>query len=92
MRSILLVSGTTIVGLAPLLVHMNDTADKDIWENLSLANVGGVTSSTFLILLITPVVYTSSIRLGWQMRHFAAWVKRKVSRRARELAPTSNLG
>ena len=84
-RSILLVSGTTVIGLVPLLVHMNETADKDIWENLSLANVGGVASSTILILLVTPTLYTLSIRLGWQLRTFAAWAKRKASRRSREL-------
>ena len=74
------------------LIHMNDTADKDIWENLSLANVGGVTSSTLLILLITPTVYTSCIRLGWQMRIFAAWAKRKASRRTRELEHAPEVG
>jgi HAE1 family hydrophobic/amphiphilic exporter-1 len=81
-RSILLVSGTTIVGLAPLLVHMNDTADKDIWENLTLATIGGLTSSTILLLLLTPVIYTTSIRLSWQWRRFAAWSRRRLSRRA----------
>lgn len=91
-RSILLVSGTTIIGLIPLLIHMNETADKDIWENLSLANVGGVASSTILILLITPTVYTSCIRLGWQTRTFAAWAKRKMSRRARHLRPVPDAG
>jgi HAE1 family hydrophobic/amphiphilic exporter-1 len=88
-RSILLVSGTTIVGLVPLLVHSNATADKDIWENLSLANVGGVTSSTFLILLITPTVYTTCIRLGWQWRRFAVSVKQKLQRR---VEPAPELG
>ncbi len=92
MRSILLVSGTTIVGLAPLLVHMNDTADKDIWENLSLATIGGLTSSTILILLVTPAVYTSCIRLGWQCRRAAAWLKRKTSRRAARIEPAPELG
>jgi HAE1 family hydrophobic/amphiphilic exporter-1 len=86
MRSILLVSGTTIVGLAPLLVHMNDTADKDIWENLSLATIGGLTSSTILILLVTPAVYTASIRLGWQLRRFAAWMRSKAARRSNRVA------
>jgi HAE1 family hydrophobic/amphiphilic exporter-1 len=92
MRSILLVSGTTIVGLAPLLVHMNETADKDIWENLSLATIGGLTSSTILILLVTPAFYTGSIRLFWQLRRFVAWMKRKFARRARDLAPSPEVG
>jgi HAE1 family hydrophobic/amphiphilic exporter-1 len=81
MRSILLTSGTTIVGLAPLLVHMNDTPDKDIWENLALATIGGLTSSTLLLLFMAPAVYTSCIRLRWTMRRFLAWVSARVRRR-----------
>jgi hydrophobic/amphiphilic exporter-1 (mainly G- bacteria), HAE1 family len=68
MRSILLTTGTTIVGMAPLLVHMNDTADKDIWENLALASIGGLTSSTILALIMTPVIYTNTIRITWKLR------------------------
>ena len=82
MHSILLVSGTTIVGLAPLLVHMNDTADKDIWENLALATIGGLTSSTLLLLLLTPAFYTTTVRLSWVARRFAAWLGAKAFRRA----------
>ncbi len=81
MRSILLTSGTTVVGLAPLLVHMNETADKDIWENLALATIGGLVSSTLLLLFITPVVYTTFIRLGWTVRRFFAWVRGRSGRR-----------
>jgi hypothetical protein len=83
MRSILLTSGTTIVGLAPLLVHMNDTADKDIWENLALATIGGLTSSTLLLLFMTPAVYTTSIRLGWTLRRMVGWLARRVRARRR---------
>lgn len=81
MRSILLTSGTTIVGLAPLLVHMNDTADKDIWENLALATIGGLTSSTLLLLFMTPAVYTTSIRLRWALRRLFSWFAARVRRR-----------
>jgi HAE1 family hydrophobic/amphiphilic exporter-1 len=80
MKSILLVSGTTIVGLAPLLVHINDTADKDIWENLALATIGGLTSSTILLLLLTPSFYTTTIRLHWTIRRFRAWLGSKLRR------------
>ena len=81
MRSILLTSGTTIVGLAPLLVHMNDTPDKDIWENLALATIGGLSSSTILLLFMTPAVYTTSIRLRWTMRRFLSWLSSRLRRR-----------
>ncbi|HEX6789847.1 MAG TPA: efflux RND transporter permease subunit, partial [Candidatus Krumholzibacteria bacterium] len=84
MQSIFLTSGTTIVGMAPLLVHLNEGADKDIWENLALASIGGLTSSMILALLITPVVYTTSIRLTWRMRELrdriaARWRRRSAS-------------
>jgi HAE1 family hydrophobic/amphiphilic exporter-1 len=85
MRSILLTSGTTIVGLAPLLVHMNETADKDIWENLALATIGGLASSTILLLIITPVVYTTFTRLAWWVRRVFGWVRARIGRRAHAL-------
>ncbi len=88
MRSILLTSGTTVVGLAPLLVHMNQTADKDIWENLALATIGGLTSSTILLLFMTPAIYATSIRVNWAFRRFVGWTRARARRRhAREASP-----
>jgi hypothetical protein len=68
LRSILLTSGTTIVGLAPLLVHFHETEDKDIWENLALASIGGLASSTLLILIAIPPLYYVCVRCGWIWR------------------------
>ncbi len=90
MRSILLTSGTTVVGLAPLLVHMNDTADKDIWENLALASIGGLTSSTILLLFVTPAIYSSCIRLSWSLRRMTGWLRSKVRRRTRDARPAAD--
>jgi HAE1 family hydrophobic/amphiphilic exporter-1 len=70
-RSIFLTSGTTIVGLVPLLIHFRETEDKDIWENLALASIGGLTSSTILILLTLPALYYFCVRLNWMSR--AMW-------------------
>ncbi|HET6349671.1 MAG TPA: efflux RND transporter permease subunit [Candidatus Krumholzibacteria bacterium] len=67
MHSILLTTGTTVAGLAPLLVHLNETADKDIWENLALASIGGLTSSTLLALVMIPVLYSLSVRCAWRV-------------------------
>jgi HAE1 family hydrophobic/amphiphilic exporter-1 len=70
LRSILLTSGTTIVGLAPLLVHFRETQDKDIWENLALASIGGLASSTILILFTLPALYYMCVRFDWAvLRH-----------------------
>lgn len=85
MRSILLTCGTTIIGLAPLLVHLNDTSDKDIWENLALATIGGLTSSLIMLLFAVPGIYSGSVRLSWAIRDLRAWIVRKF--RKNRVAP-----
>jgi HAE1 family hydrophobic/amphiphilic exporter-1 len=65
LRSILLTTGTTIVGLLPLLVRMDDAQGKDIWENLALSSIGGLASSTVLIVAAMPVLYWVFCRCGW---------------------------
>jgi multidrug efflux pump subunit AcrB len=66
MRSILLASGTTIAGLLPLLYKLEEAGGgKDIWENLALASIGGLASSTVLILMAMPALYWVFTRLGW---------------------------
>lgn len=66
LRSILLTSGTTIAGLLPLLVRLTEqTAGRDIWENLALSSIGGLISSTLLILGTLPALYWLFTRAGW---------------------------
>jgi len=65
MRSILLTSGTTIAGLLPLLYKHDKSGGKDIWENLALSSIGGLTSSTVLILSAIPALYWMFTRWGW---------------------------
>lgn len=67
MRSILLTSGTTIAGMLPLLYKKDAAAGKDIWENLALSSIGGLGSSTVLILAAVPPLYWMFTRWGWGM-------------------------
>ncbi len=69
MRSILLTSGTTIIGMLPLLyqVEQRQGGAKDIWENMALTSVGGLTSSTVLILGCIPPLYWIFTRWGWAL-------------------------
>jgi HAE1 family hydrophobic/amphiphilic exporter-1 len=81
MRSILLASGTAIVGMLPLLYELEQRTGgaKDIWENLALASIGGLTSSTVLILACFPVLYWVCTRCGWGL---AKLVRRRQLSRA----------
>ncbi len=67
LRSILLTTGSTIAGLLPLLVRMDDTQGKDIWENLALSSIGGLASSTVLIVAVMPPLYWVLCRCGWRL-------------------------
>jgi HAE1 family hydrophobic/amphiphilic exporter-1 len=85
LRSILLTSGTTVAGLAPLLIHLNETEDKDIWENLALASIGGLVASTILLIMVMPPLYYYCVRTGWTFKAFWLWLKSKFKRK--EKAP-----
>jgi HAE1 family hydrophobic/amphiphilic exporter-1 len=55
-RPILMTSATTVLGLLPLVLF-SDTADANIWNALGYSLIGGLTSSTLLILTVTPALY-----------------------------------
>jgi len=55
-RPILMTSATTILGLLPLVLF-SESADSNIWNALAYALIGGLTSSTFFVLSVTPAVY-----------------------------------
>jgi HAE1 family hydrophobic/amphiphilic exporter-1 len=55
-RPILMTSTTTILGLLPLVLF-SEGADANIWNALAYALIGGLSSSTVLVLTVTPVLY-----------------------------------
>ena len=105
LRSILLTSGTTVVGLLPLLVKIEripstlpligvelpfrlqwlDTTNQDIWQNLALTSIGGLLSSTLLIILVLPALYYATVRVGWSLRQTWAWLASLVPARMRRV-------
>lgn len=55
-RPILMTSATTILGLLPLVLF-SGYADANIWNALGYALIGGLASSTLLVLTVTPALY-----------------------------------
>ncbi len=53
LRPILMTSLTTIVGLLPMVVAADKTG---LWYALALATIGGMASSTLLVLLVVPAL------------------------------------
>ncbi len=91
LRSILLTSGTTVVGLLPLLIQFRDSGDgQDIWENLALSSIGGLVSSTILIVLAIPPLYYASIQCNWMVRRVGGRLLRLVRRQDRKPIVVTN--
>ncbi|MDP2956034.1 MAG: efflux RND transporter permease subunit [Longimicrobiales bacterium] len=55
-RPILMTTGTTVLGLVPLVVF-GEGAGSNIWDALALVLMGGLLSSTLFVLTLTPAVY-----------------------------------
>ena len=55
-RPILMTSLTTVFGLLPLVLFAG-SQDRNIWNALALATIGGLLSSTLFVLIAIPVAY-----------------------------------
>jgi HAE1 family hydrophobic/amphiphilic exporter-1 len=76
-RPIFMTTATTVFGMLPLLLIGAETNKRQIWSSLALCTVGGLTTSTLLILIVIPVLYYHGDGL-------TAWGAEKA-REAREL-------
>lgn len=56
-RPIFLTTGTTVLGMLPLIIIQTEVARRRLWTTLALATVGGLSSSTLLIFFTLPVFY-----------------------------------
>ncbi|MDR0787824.1 MAG: efflux RND transporter permease subunit [Gemmatimonadota bacterium] len=62
-RPILMTTATSILGLLPLVLF-SESPDANIWNAMGYALIGGLTSSTFLVLTVTPALYLLFERSG----------------------------
>jgi HAE1 family hydrophobic/amphiphilic exporter-1 len=57
-RPIFMTTATTVLGMIPLIIFKKTAASSaDIWANLALCTVGGLTTSAFFILFVLPIFY-----------------------------------
>ncbi|MCX6566474.1 MAG: efflux RND transporter permease subunit [Candidatus Aminicenantes bacterium] len=77
-RPILMTAGTTVFGILPMLFIPAGSGRMKIWSSLALCTVGGVTSSTLLLLIVVPVVYV----YGERLRNWAAAIWHELRRRS----------
>ncbi len=56
LRPILMTAATTVLGMVPLALELGSGAE--LWSPLARTVIGGLTASTFLTLLVVPVIYS----------------------------------
>jgi HAE1 family hydrophobic/amphiphilic exporter-1 len=71
-RPIFLTTGTTVLGMFPLLLIQAEVARRKIWASLALSTVGGLISSTIFILIVIPIFYLH----GDKVR---SWFRQKIA-------------
>ena len=105
-RPVLLTTATTILGLLPMVFELNvdfargaitrGSTTSDWWVLLSSAIVYGLAFSTFLTLVLTPVMLAAPAVFGRRMRglaaHVSAWRARRAARKHRPEGPMENPG
>lgn len=57
LRPVLMTTATTILGMLPMAMGIGEGSET--WQPMGVAIIGGLTLSTFLTLVVVPVVYTS---------------------------------
>ena len=70
-RPILMTSFTTIFGMLPLVLF-SEVADANIWNALTYVMIGGLSSSTLLVLTVAPSLYLLFERRAERRRLAAA--------------------
>ena len=78
-RPILVTSITTIGGLLPLVLVQGSeqtSGNQDMWSNLALSTIGGLTVATLLTLSVTPILYLLVERGRATARRLTTWVGR----------------
>lgn len=78
-RPILVTSITTIGGLLPLVLVQGSeqtSGNQDMWSNLALSTIGGLTVATLLTLSVTPILYLLAERGRAAARRLTTWVGR----------------
>lgn len=61
-RPILMTTGTTVLGMMPMLLLTAEAGQGDIWSSLALCTAGGLIASTSLMLAVIPVLYHAAER------------------------------
>jgi HAE1 family hydrophobic/amphiphilic exporter-1 len=71
LRPVLMTSATTILGMFPLALSAG--SGSELWKPMGIAVIGGLIFSTFVTLVLVPVVYAVFVRRGERKKSLIAY-------------------
>lgn len=71
LRPVIMTSATTILGMLPLA--MSTGSGSELWSPMGVSVIGGLIFSTFVTLIIVPVVYAIFARRGERNKNLALY-------------------
>jgi HAE1 family hydrophobic/amphiphilic exporter-1 len=71
LRPVLMTSATTILGMLPLA--MSKGSGSELWSPMGIAVIGGLIFSTFVTLVLVPIVYAIFAKHGERNRHLVEY-------------------
>jgi HAE1 family hydrophobic/amphiphilic exporter-1 len=71
LRPVFMTSSTTILGMLPLA--MSKGAGSELWSPMGIAVIGGLLFSTFVTLVLVPVIYAIFAKHGERNRQLAVY-------------------
>jgi len=71
LRPVLMTSATTILGMFPLALGLG--SGSELWSPMGVAVIGGLIFSTFVTLVLVPVVYAIFVKKGIERRKRAEY-------------------
>lgn len=71
LRPVLMTSATTILGMFPLALGLG--SGSELWSPMGVAVIGGLIFSTFVTLVLVPVVYAVFVKKGIERRKRAEY-------------------
>lgn len=71
LRPVLMTSTTTILGMLPLA--LSSGSGSELWSPMGIAVIGGLIFSSFVTMILVPVVYAIFVRRGERKKSIAAY-------------------
>lgn len=71
LRPILMTTGSTVVGFIPMA--FSRTESSELWSPLAITMIGGILSSTVLMLFVIPCIYLCFEDMKLLVKRFSSW-------------------